>query len=476
MQQEEARPPPRTKEKVISPSNRSATKILVKKVVVTKPKQIPKPVPIQPVVKKEPKPAKLEEEQCFETGRWKKEEDEQLRAGIARIGAQNWKKISMEYLRGARSEVQCLHRWTKVLQPGLKKGKWKDDEDAAILRCISDGMTKWTDIAEQIPGRVGKQCRERWANHLDPTLKKGNWTTEEDELLMGAQELMGNRWCEIAKILPGRSENGIKNRWNSTMRKNMVKDWTCTDATKQEVVDRFQKLKEQGNIHDTTSIATSRGSLGLDSAVKGRKAAIPPAFIAKAKMASKQRLVRNEQLLMQRAMLIGINCFSFNSGSGSGSGSSSSETNSSSSGTDSDSESDLGFTSESLHQFMNNAPSQAQAARALQNELQRDDNFTWPSANNSGKKRRRVENKKNAAVTENPADVSAQIDVIDDGNLTDDGCATDDEDMLHFDDMLDFDMDPHGSDALKIKIRAPSRAAIQDRSSLLLSIRGRSNK
>jgi len=466
----EARPSPRPKEKGISPSNRSATKTVVKKATEAKLAQpsarIPAPalVPIQSTQKKsiaKPEPA-ADGGDHYETGRWKKEEDEQLRAGVALVGAQNWKQISIQYLRGARSEVQCLHRWTKVLQPGLKKGKWKDEEDAAILRCISEGMTKWTDIAEQIPGRVGKQCRERWANHLDPTLKKGNWSIKEDELLMGAQEMMGNRWCEIAKILPGRSENGIKNRWNSTMRKNMVKDWTCSAATKAEVASRFQKLRDEGDVRDTTSIVPSRGSLTDTGAVRGRKAAIPPELMAKAKKASEQRLVRNEQMMMQRAMLIGLTS---SSGSGTGSGS---ETNSSSSGTDSDSESEYGFTSECLRQFMRNAPSQAEAARALQNELQREDNFTWPGANASSRKRRRV-------VKTKPTVKAPEVSVVDDGALTeDDGCATDDEDMLHFDDMLDFDVSPPTShDDLKIKIGGQRRACIHDRSALLLTIKAR---
>ena len=60
--------------------------------------------------------------------------------------------------------MQCLHRWQKVLQPGLVKGPWTKEEDQIIIDCIEAGITKWSEIAERIPGRIGKQCRERWFN------------------------------------------------------------------------------------------------------------------------------------------------------------------------------------------------------------------------------------------------------------------------------------------------------------------------
>ena len=131
-----------------------------------------------------PQLALLGGQECGNGRRWTKEEDEMLRAAVAAIGPRNWKRISQEFLKDSRSDVQCLHRWQKVLRPGLVKGPWTREEDDTIVHSIQSGVTKWSEIAAQIPGRIGKQCRERWFNHLDPTIKKGAWTEQEDGVLI----------------------------------------------------------------------------------------------------------------------------------------------------------------------------------------------------------------------------------------------------------------------------------------------------
>ena len=133
-----------------------------------------------------------------------------------------------------------------MLKPGLVKGPWTKTEDETILRAIKSGMTKWSEIANQIPGRIGKQCRERWFNHLDPSIKKSGWTSEEDKILLEHQSRLGNRWCEIAKSLPGRSENSVKNRWNSAMRKRTSrKAQSKTGKESGPASSRKKKTKEK---------------------------------------------------------------------------------------------------------------------------------------------------------------------------------------------------------------------------------------
>ncbi|CEG41760.1 transcriptional activator myb-like [Plasmopara halstedii] len=162
--------------------------------------------------------------------KWLRDEDERLRVAVARFGGKNWKMIA-ETLGNGRTDVQCLHRWNKVLKPGLIKGPWTPEEDRILTSLITRygvGKIRWCDLALHLPGRIGKQCRERWCNHLDSRIRKGQWTAEEDDMVFRWQQKLGNKWSEIAKLLPGRTENAVKNRYNSAARRK----WLMNQANK----------------------------------------------------------------------------------------------------------------------------------------------------------------------------------------------------------------------------------------------------
>ena len=106
-------------------------------------------------------------------GYWSLEEDENLKKLVEKYGEKQWKKISEE-MKNGRSFIQCLHRWKKILRPGLTKGPFTKKEDQILFEWVEmNGSSNWAKAANYVKGRTSKQLRERWINNLMPGLYKG---------------------------------------------------------------------------------------------------------------------------------------------------------------------------------------------------------------------------------------------------------------------------------------------------------------
>ena len=166
---------------------------------------------------------------------WSKEQVEELYLAANQYCKEHDKEIGsldltdFAYIsqRLCHSPRKCMHKIMEIQVSGsLRSGVWSPQEDQ-LLRLLLSQKKKWGHVASAINTefhkgmkvRTGKQCKERWNNHVNPLIDRGEWTDREDLQLLESYQRLGNKWSTIAKSLPNRTDSSIKNRVKSLLNK-----------------------------------------------------------------------------------------------------------------------------------------------------------------------------------------------------------------------------------------------------------------
>lgn len=163
---------------------------------------------------------------------WNFEADNRLSQAVRIYGTDNWSVVA-RYVSEDATPSQCQNRWSRTLDPDLKRGPWTEDEDNALRRAVDILGNAWSEVAMFVPCRSNEQCRERYQDYLNPTVTRGRWTEEEDNALFKLVQESGKvSWKEISKRLgTKRTDNMCRSRFITLSKRKQTEDAAAADPS-----------------------------------------------------------------------------------------------------------------------------------------------------------------------------------------------------------------------------------------------------
>lgn len=157
--------------------------------------------------------------------KWTNTDDSKLISLATHFKEKHWKEISNSF--DNKNPLQCFSRYKRI-KPGIVRGCWSKEEDERIVELVHTLGKAWSKISKILSSRNGKQIRDRYINVLDPNIKKGKFSEEEDRFLIEMYFKHGPKWAVIAKYFRYRTADMIKNRFHSSIKRVVTKHFGST--------------------------------------------------------------------------------------------------------------------------------------------------------------------------------------------------------------------------------------------------------
>ncbi|PPQ69389.1 hypothetical protein CVT24_001658 [Panaeolus cyanescens] len=194
---------------------------------------------------------------------WTPEADQKLLEAVEQCGIDNWHVVATMVSEHV-TPSQCQNRWCRTVNPELRRGAWTAEEDELLKKAVAAWGTSWMQIAAHIPGRNNDQCRDRWAEYLSPSSSQAPWTEEEDEKLLEYVAEMKNQWKAIGLKIGNRTGHSCRIRYEKLMRMEKAAG-KASGGNGEEV--------EEGNSEQGSSQVRAKGKNKSSTQPKPRKRA-----------------------------------------------------------------------------------------------------------------------------------------------------------------------------------------------------------